>query len=285
MKTISDFIKEPFAGKKEHLIQKAYRINYVLEKLEPEKDPAIFSYLLEIIKQVLVDLEAAESEREDFILDAEKSGNQKVLFLDRLFSMLFKRFKAEEKQRSQIRELITGFILDISSNFFIKILVYCIVEDIQKDKYDVGDVYLILKDKFIDVLIDLATQKSADIVKDPFDEFLARRKIAGLLINLKDASSGRLRKLLSRTGEDVSVPLIELIGYLQIHDLADLLQPFTHHIDRTMRIATIHSLYEIGGERSIEILSKIVKEEQDSDIRDLANIRLQKLKKKTPPQR
>ncbi|MCX5704095.1 MAG: HEAT repeat domain-containing protein, partial [Candidatus Omnitrophica bacterium] len=77
--------------------------------------------------------------------------------------------------------------------------------------------------------------------------------------------------------------LIELIGYLKNEELVDLLVSFINHKDSVIRVATVMALSGIGGEKSIAILSRVVNEELDEKIRDLASSRLQKLKGQTPP--
>ena len=88
--------------------------------------------------------------------------------------------------------------------------------------------------------------------------------------------------MVSSSQGEASAHLIELIGYLKNEALVDLLTPFANHHDPLIRTATVMALSSTAGEKSISLLSKIVNEESDDKIRDLANSRLQKLKGKSP---
>jgi len=122
-------------------------------------------------------------------------------------------------------------------------------------------------------------------LKDPFMEFVFKRGVAGLLIQLKDVYTARLIKILSETKDDEAASLIKLIGDLHNAELIDPILPFAAHNDAAIRTAVVQALSEIGGPRSVEILSKIANEERDGNIRDLANARLGRMKRRTPPQK
>jgi hypothetical protein len=280
---IMDFIKEPFSGSAQTHLQIASRIGFILEGIENEAEPVMLAHLLKISQEIIDSFMVALPESRDIILGLESPAAKRYfLFIDQLFSSFHKRLKREEVWESKISELIKNFILDISNPEFLQILIYRIIDVGTKNKYDARQIYHIIGDRFIDTLIDLATEQNADL-KDPFREFLMKKRISDLLIELKDVSADRLKNILSEMKEETSAHLIELIGYLKNEELVDLLLSFIHHKDSVIRVATVMALSGIGGEKSIAILSRVVNEEPDEKIRDLASSKLQKLKGQTPP--
>lgn len=172
--------------------------------------------------------------------------------------------------------MISNFISDVSVNVLLEELVR---STINGNKYDVKDIYFVFKEKLIDALIGLGIKKGMDL-KDPFREFLVRRQIAGLLMQFKETATATLKDRCLEAKDNISSSLIELIGYLESDEMTDSLLQLTHHKDPAIRTAVIQALSEIGSTKAVEGLSKIAAEEHDSNIRDLANTRLQKLKKK-----
>lgn len=292
LKKIGDFVKEPFN-----------RIDYILERLSEETDPQILAGILEVIRYIIADFAAAEEGLAGAVLENKKAGGQETLFANKLFPPLLKKFKEEESKKSQTYEALKDFVSDVSTAPVLKELIYSVINS---DKYDIKDIHLVFKETLIDVLIELGTKKSADL-KDPFLEFLIKRQIASILMDLKEMSLDRMKKICLELKEGISPSLIaredtihkqlaatssrhqihvanlvELIGYLQSEEMIETLSQFTHHKDSAVRTAVIQALSEIGGVKAVEALSNIVREEQDGDIRNLANTRLQKLRKKIP---
>ena len=282
LRAIIDFAEDPFVNNTEDYFKKSGVVDFISEKLETEKDAAILACVLEIVKQIIYDFTSDGLEPIDGTLKVRKDGSQKIFFAQQIFDIVFKRLKTGDNKDAQICELINNFISDISNTPLPKILACRIIEGAQKSKYSIKELSLIFKDKVVDALTDIATKNSTNL-KDPFEEFMIRKRIALLLIELKDMSLNRLKNILSDNKEGVSVPLIELIGCLENEQLIDPLLHFVRSADPAIRMATVQALSEIGGQKSIEALSNIAKEEQNANIRDLANIRLQKLKKKIPP--
>ena len=124
---IIDFVKEPFAGRAEERFQKTSRIDAILDRLEDEAHPVVFSYLLEITKQIINDFLDSLIDPKDIIIKTKKPVARKILFINQLFHSLLKRLKSEESQNSQICGLIRDFILEISSGPFLEILAYSII--------------------------------------------------------------------------------------------------------------------------------------------------------------
>jgi diguanylate cyclase (GGDEF)-like protein len=282
MGAIIDFVKEPFVDPTENRLQKTNRVYSILGMLENEGDPDIFASLLEIIKQVIGVFLDSHADPKNIILKNKKAAAGKIIFINQLFSSLLKRYRSEEGRDPRIHGLINSFISENSNVPFLEMLAYSIIDETAKERYDIRDVYLIVKDKLIDTLINLVVKKNLDL-SDPFREFLIRKKIAGLLIKLKDVSLDRLKKVLSDTKGEATVSLIELAGYYKDGELVEWIAPFVRHADTAIRLAAVQALGEIGTEKTIEILSRAVEEEEDTNIRNLANIRLQRLKKKTRP--
>ena len=269
LRRINTFLKEPFD-----------RVEYILEKIDEEADPSILSGIFEIVKYIINDFETDKGTISGGISKNKKLNDKKAIFINRTFTQLLKRVKKEDK-KAQTDEVLKSFISDISISWLIKELVYSVIDS---SKYDIKDLYIVFKDGLIDTLIDLGTKKHIDL-KDPFREFLARRQMAGLLTALGKGSLSRLKKICLESKEETSPSLIELIGYLQSDEMIDALAQFIHHKNPAVRTAVVQALSEVGGVKTAELLSKIVKEEQDSNIRNLANVRLQKIKKKLPPQK
>ncbi|MDP3791402.1 MAG: diguanylate cyclase [Candidatus Omnitrophota bacterium] len=257
LKRISEFLKEPSG-----------RTKYILEKLEQEKDPQILAEALEATKYIITDSAAPD--------DASFG-----IFSGKLFMILLKKVKEEESQKSQSYEVIKNFVTDISIAPVLRKLVYAAIND---NAYQIKDIYFVFNERLVDALVELGTKKSVSL-KDPFREFLVRKQIADLLKGLKTAPVDRLKKICAELKEAVTPSLIELIGYIQSEEMVETLVQFIHHKDPAVRMAVVQALSEIGGAKAVEALSKIAKESQDSNIRDLANMRMQKLKKKIPPQK
>jgi len=270
LRRISDFIKEPFE-----------RTEYILERIAQETDPVVLAGVLEMAKYLVSNFETEDSAALSSISKSKKSGDRFTSFTGRLFPLLLKRAREEEVKGSQAYEELKNFASDNSLDFFIKRLIHSVIDTA---RYDIKDVYLVFKDRLIDVLIELSTKKNMDL-KDPFKEFLIRRQIAGLLMEFKEASLNRLKKICLESVYGITVPLIELIGYIQSGEMVDTLSQFIHHRDSAVRTAVIQALSEIGEAKAAEVLLKISKEEQDVNIRNLANARLQKIKRKIQPQK
>jgi hypothetical protein len=292
LKKIGDFVKEPFS-----------RIDYILEGLSEEADPQIVAGILEVIRYIITDFAAAEEGLAGAVLKNKKADGQETLFADKLFPLLLKKFKEEESEKSQTYEMLKDFALSTSIAPVLKELIYSVINS---GRYDIRDIHFVFKETLIDMLIELGTKKGADL-KDPFLEFLIKRQIASILMELKEISLDRMKKICLELKEAVSPPLIarkdtihkqlaatssrhqiyvanlvELIGYLQSEEMIETLSQFTHHKDSAVRTAVIHALSEIGGVKAAGALSNIAREEQDGDMRNLANARLQKLRKKIP---
>ena len=280
--TIIDFVKGPFVSMTESYLQKTGRIDAISGMLEDEKNPAIFAYLLDITKQIIDGFLDSYVDPKDIILKKVKSAARKIFFINQLFYSLLKWFKTEEEGDPQIRASIKDSILEISGTSFLQMLAYSMIDETAKIKYDMQDIYLIVKDKFVDTLINLAVSKNLNL-NDPFREFLIRKKFAGLLVMLKDVSLGRLNKVLSDMTGEPSVQMIELAGYFKDEGLVDWLSPFAHHINPATRAAAIQALGDIGDEKSVKILAEVVDREKDAGIKNMANVRLQRLMKRNPP--
>lgn len=269
LRRISDFVKEPLG-----------RTEYILERVEKENDPASLAGALEVVKYLVSDL-ASGSVISGAHQKPKKPQDKNLIFAERLFQLLLKRVKEEESKGSGTYQELKTFLADESIDPLVRSLVRPIIDG---GKSNIQDLYLVFKERLMDVLIDLSTKRGMDL-KDPFKEFLVRRQIAGILIGFKEASLARIMKLCVESKENVSASLIELIGDMQADEMVETLSQFAQHKDPAIRTAVIQALSEIGGPRAGEILLRISKEEQDINIRDLANARLQKIKKRNPPQK
>ncbi|MFA4888364.1 MAG: diguanylate cyclase [Candidatus Omnitrophota bacterium] len=274
------FLKEPFSGGKKDYLQMADRINYILEGLDAETEPAIFARLLEIIQQIADDFMANLSRRDDGIVESEDPLTRRFCaFIDELYAMLFKRLKKDKEQNGQIYELSLVFAKNISQMPVLEILCFRIATGTTKNKYNMQEMREIIGDKIVDALINLVAEKKLGL-KDPFSGFLARKRIAGLLNELKSVSFDKLKERISNAKEEINVPLIELAGYLKSEALAEPLLALSNHNDANIRQAVIAALGEAGGEKAAQVLLRMSQEDPDNSLRELANVKLQKIKKR-----
>jgi diguanylate cyclase (GGDEF)-like protein len=276
---IFNFLKQPFSGGNKDYLQMTERVNYMLESLETETQTVIFAHLLEIIKQIIDEFIILQSKTEESLIESANPLTKRFsAFVDEIFSLLLKRLKSQGQANPALAELIKAFLVNTSHILALEILFYRIVTEATKNKYDIQDMQAIMGDKVIEALVSLAMEKSFG-AKDPFSAFLVRKKIAGLLGQLQDTATDKVRQALLIAKEEINVPLIELTGGLKNDSLVDPLLTYSRHHDENIRKAIIIALSEIGTAKALAALSNLSSQEQDAALRELVNAKLRKLRK------
>jgi hypothetical protein len=233
---------------------------------------------LDIFRETIKEFTLKLRSVKNIILEIEKPAvKKKYAFIQQFLSLISQRFKGEEDRNSVIYKLIEDFIRDISNMGFLEVLVYSVVNNPLQNKAELNDIFSIVKDKFVDILINLGTHKSVGW-GDSFREYITRKGIADLLREQDEPTLNIFRQRLSQMKGNMPVSLIELIGYLKKEDWIDALLPFVHHEDSLMRRAVILALGDIGGEKSIEVISRLLKKEKDRNMLILAKDQFRRLK-------
>jgi len=274
---ITDFVKMDFSSDAYGSLN---RIECLLKKLKVETDQEIFKILLDIFKDIISDFVNKLSEIRD-ILELDKPEPKKYsLFVNRLFCILQERLKPKEERGRLINDAAKNFILDISRERFLDILIYSLINSSAKETYDIKEIYQIIGDTFIDALINLGTEKITRLT-DLFKRYVFQTKIIKILIELGDNSINRLKLIAdeANTKQEVNPTLIELMGYLKNENLLDNIVPFLNFKDPLVRRSAILALGEIATTEAQEILSSIAKNDKDKSIRLVATEQLRKIEK------
>lgn len=278
MKIVSDFIKAPFFDDKVDVKQMEARLNGLLKRLNIEVDPKVFASILDIFREIIKEFTLKLQSAKNTVLEAEKPATKKnYLFIQQFLSLLSQRFKWEENRNPKIHRLISDFMTDISNTEFLEILVYSIVNSPYQIKPDIKGIFSLIGNKLVDTLIDLQSRKILGW-GDSFREYIIRKGIIDLFQELGEPAIDRLGQKLSQAKGDASASLIELAGYLKKEEWIDLLVPFIYHRDPLMRRAAIIALGDIGSDRSIRIISQVLKREKDKNVYNLAKEQLKRLK-------
>jgi hypothetical protein len=252
----------------------------VLERLQKEEDPAVFGQALFLARQIVDKLVAGLSPRQGQEVESESPAAKRYyLFVDDLLCELLKRYRQQAKENPRACELIKQFISDIATTEFLEVLIYRIADNMTKNKYNIRDMHAIIGDRLIDALVGLATTRNLNL-KDPFSEFVVKKRIAALLTDLKDVSLEKIKKTVAGSAQQASVSLIKFVGYLKDEELASAIFPYLKHEDPFIRRTVITALGEIGGEKVRAALAEAAKSDPDAELKELAGEKLQRMKKK-----
>jgi diguanylate cyclase (GGDEF)-like protein len=280
MLLVADFIKGEFTTpEREDYLKVAARTTYVLEKLQKEDDPAVFGQALFLARQIIDKLVAGLSARPGTEAESESPAAKRYyLFVDNLLCELLNRYRQQAKENPQACALIKQFILDIATTGFLEVLIYRIADNMTKNKYNIRDMYAIIGDRLIDTLVGLATTKNLNL-KDPFSEFVAKKRIATLLTDLKDVSLEKIKRIVADNSHQAPVPLIKFVGYLKDEELATAIFPYLKDGDAFIRRTVITALGDIGGDRVRVALAEAAQSDPDAELKELAEAKLQRMKK------
>ncbi len=278
VKITTDFIKAPFLDDKADKAKLEGRLDGLLKRLNIEVDPKVFASILGIFGETIKEFTLKLQSAKNIILEIEKPViKRNCLIMQQFLSLLGQRLKWEESRNPQIYELIVNFIRDISSGKFLELFIYIIVNSPLQKRFAFKDIFSIANDRFIDILINLATQKNV-VWGDSFREYLIRKGIADLLRGQDEPVLNIFKERLSQMKGNITPSLIELAGYLKREDWIEALRPCLDHKDPSIRRAAIIALGDIGAEKSAEVILEMLKKEKDRDMLILAKEQLKRLK-------
>jgi len=277
-KIMTDFVKGPFLDDKIDTQQMEGKLDGLLKRLNIEGDPKVFASILDIFREAIKEFTLKLQSAKSIILEIEKPATKKsCLLVQQFLSLLGQRLIWEESRNLEIYKLIVDFIRNISSGKFLDFFIYIIVNSPLQRRFVLKDIFSIVKNKFIDILINLATQRNI-VWGDSFREYIIRKSIADLLREQDEAVLNIFKERLSQMKENITPSLIELVGYLKREDWIEVLRPYLDHKDPLIRRTAIIALGDIGTERSREIIREISKKEKDRNILILAKDQLRRLK-------
>ncbi len=278
VKTMTDFTKGPLLDEKIEVIpQEASRFDVFWKRLDIEVDPKIFSGILDILKEIIKEFAMKLSLAKNIALEATKPQVKKnCIFVIRVINALSKRYKWEESHNPQIHKLISDFITEVFDGKLLEVLLYQAINNPPHQKADFKDIFPLVGGKLVSILISPETEKNL-AVGDSFREYIIRKEIADFLRNLGSPAVNVLQQELLKFKE-VDSAIIELLGYLKSPELVDFLLPFVSSKNHSIRRAAILALGDIGGEKSIEAISRASEKEDDKKMRFLMKDLVRKMK-------
>lgn len=271
---VKDFIKTPFAQEKH---DSDARVDALLKRLSIELDAQIFSGILEIFADIVRDFALQVRGVKNVILELEKPAVKKnYLFIQRFLAILSQRLETDKERNPTVYNIVSEFVASLSSAEFLEILVYSVIASPYQKVSGLKNVFSLLGEKLVDALISLENRTIA-AWSDSFREYLVRRKIADLFNELGEPALKILKQRLSEEKAEMTVAMIELVGYLKKEEWVDLFVPLLNHKDSSLRSAIARTLGNIGGKRSAEIILRMISDEKDRNVLALAKKQLQKL--------
>ncbi len=277
MSTLIDFIIRPLAEDKTDVMRMEDRLDGLLKRLDIEVEPKIFAGLLEIFRTVTQRFSLQLYPSRNILLDVETPKIKGYcLFIYRVLKILSKRLKEEKNRNTEIYSLILDFIKNVYYGDFLEALVYIIVNRVYPEKIELKEIFPLIQDRFIDTFINLQTHKVI-MLGDSFQEYVIRKGVADLLLELGEPALNILKERLLKMEEDIPIPLIELLGYLKKEEMIDVLSSLLSHKDIFVRRSAIIALSDIGTKKAIEIISLAANEERDKRLRLLAKEHLKRL--------
>jgi hypothetical protein len=275
---LTDFIKVDFASNQQNSYDTINRAEILLKRLKVETDQDIFKVMLGIFKDIINDFVNKFSETRDILVLETPLVRKYSLFINRIFYIFQERLQLKEDYYRTTNDSIKAFILDISRDRFLDILIYSLINSSTGETIDIKEIHQIIGDTFIDSLINLGTEQ-INRLTDMFKRYVFQTRVIKILSDLGESSMNRLKVIASEASakEEVNPLLIELIGYLKNENLVDCLLPFLSFKDPSVRRTTILALSEIGSDRIRELLQSIAKNDKDKSIRIFANEQLRKI--------
>ncbi len=276
--TCSDYFREYLVSPPEDAAISALRIDAFYEAFRDEADTKVFASLIDIFKQLLSTFVSHWDQSRDAILVSEDAVLKRYFYMNnKVLSALSGHLKLGPGLSAPNQQLAKNCINDIFKPPLLEMLVYSIINCKPEEQLFVAEIAAQAGNSLIDTLVDLGTEKHAQL-KDPFRKYVVQKRIASLLEFLKATAVNRLNELLSGDRKNLTASLVEFVGYVKDEGILDSLSSLAGHRDPAIRTAVVLSLREIGSPRSADILGVIVKDERDKRIRQIAKDQLKFLK-------
>ena len=280
MLVLIDFVKRPLIAKdKTSLVSMEDRLNVFLKRAHIELDQKTFSDILEVFKGVIRESTNRIYPSKNIMLEIDKPEIKKYFsFTRQLFVMLASRQALEKEKNPTIYRLIGAFLNEITYTEFLETFIQAILNSPAKEKEEFRSVFPLIASKAIDALIRLE-DRSAHMFGDSFREYVIRKSMADFLQELGEQAVNLFLDKCAVLKDEMSEPLIELLGYLKKPRGTELLVLLLRHNDLSMRRSALLALGDVGTEKAVEAITTFAQIEEDKKLRQLAKEQLARLKK------
>lgn len=278
LKILADFIKKPFLDEGIETFDAESKVGGLLERLKIEAEPKVLKCVLdllnEIIKGFISQLQPVKNI--SFISDAPLFKKHSSFIL-RVMSGVEHRYGfAKEQQNVPMLEVVKNFVLEVSNDEFLKILICIMVNNPYQEEFGVGYIFDIIGNRLIDILMSILIEANVSS-NDSFRDYVVKKRITDLLKDLGAPAVEKLKIMLFDTKDDVDPVFLELAGLLQEEELVGFVAPFFNHKNSAIRYATVEALGRIPCSKSAEALRAVLKNEKDKNIVSFAKVQLKLL--------